>query len=63
MTDAKNRVSVYPCPHCGEHKLNYPDIKGQYGWFDTTKYICSACNRESPSKTVRELGRAVKNSN
>ena len=52
--------SKYPCPHCGEHKLDFPPIKGEYGWVDTTKYICSGCGKESPWLTVRELAKAAK---
>lgn len=45
--------SLYPCPNCGEYKLVYPDVKGEYGWKDTSKYICTGCGKEYPAALVR----------
>ena len=47
--------SKYPCPNCGEYQLTYPNIKGEWGWKDTGKYFCHACQHEFSAQRVRVL--------
>lgn len=42
----------YPCPKCGQMKLHFPDVKGEWGYKDTTKYICYGCWSEYDRKTL-----------
>ena len=44
--------SEHKCPSCGEHQLYFPDVKGKYGWKDTSKLACYVCDKEFSTKLI-----------
>lgn len=46
--------SKYPCPNCGEYQLYFPDVKGEWGWKDTSKMACWSCRREFSTEFVKK---------
>lgn len=44
---------LHACPDCGG-RLYIPDVKGEYGSRDNTKYGCYGCGKEFDKDTVRK---------
>lgn len=43
---------LHCCPECGG-RLSIPDVKGEYGARDNSKYTCYACRKEFDKDKVR----------
>lgn len=44
---------VYSCPNC-DGKLVLPSVKGEYGAYDTSKYVCYSCWKEFDAAKVHK---------
>ena len=46
--------SLHGCPNCGECRLYYPSVKGEWGYKDTTQYECYNCGMYWDAKLIRK---------
>lgn len=49
---ARKGHNLYSCPNCGG-KLKYPAVKGEYGCYDTSVYVCYSCWKEFDAVKIR----------